>query len=126
VYRQDESRFRTYHNYLADIRILEESQEINSEKFGEVMDNIPSKFSLKSLSLNNNIVTLSLSTTHFKDISTYTSYLNRNYNDVSVSLTKSGDDTYVEEVALEDLDNPDTYSGSQGIIHFTISFKFRE
>ncbi len=126
--RKKESEYRQIHGYLSDIKTIKSEQNLNSERFSEILDNLPSNLEMKTISINNTNVSLSLIASNFKDISQYTSYLNRNYEEVTVSLNKDKDDQNTEEVTvIEDVEDLEELQeeNNGSVIELSISFKFK-
>lgn len=82
--------FSNYQTLLSDVKIIKNGQRQSSSVVSEIISGIPTTLSLKSFSLNEEKVSLYLTTSSLEEVKIYESSLKENnrYSDVSFSISK--------------------------------------
>jgi len=96
-WRTNNILYANYQKLLTDVEMIKGAQKINSSVVSEVVSGIPSTLVLRSFSLNDDQVSLSLLAGSLGDVKTYESSLKENshYTDVSFSISKEDNEISV-------------------------------
>lgn len=82
--------YGNYQKLLGDLEVVKGAQKINSSVVSEIVSGVPPTLVLKSFSLNDKKVSLSLFASNLEDVKMYESALkgNSHYSDVSFNISK--------------------------------------
>lgn len=123
AFMQKEAKYRLYHKFFAELDDMSSSQARNSVLIKEILENFPSEFDLHSFNFNTKSINFVFRARNYADIAKYTSYLNSNYDNVIIVLSRRGDLTTVTYKGDEFLENNTNLSGSDIDVNITFNLK---
>ncbi len=88
TWKRSALKYENLQNLLSDVKAVKEGQDINSNLISEIINGVPLTLNVKSISINQGRVSLSITTTDFKALRSYEENLKNNsyYTDVRVNI----------------------------------------
>lgn len=92
-YRQDELKFKNFHELLREIKKVSDNQQVNSTVITSILNSVPAYLDLQNVSYSSGTVSIVFTADSFEDVKKYESLLRTNplYEDLNLNLSKSGD-----------------------------------
>lgn len=97
TWKQNTVKYDNIQKLLTDIQIVQSGQKLNSAVISEISGNIPTTLNVRSFSVSDRRISLSIDTTDFKSLKDYEDSLKNNqyYSDVKFNIVKSDSDLEV-------------------------------